>query len=132
VSITVATPAPCAGAVAGFCVSEPRTLTITPSVGPIVNVTPTSGAQGTVFTATLTNWAGGAQDWLGIVPAGALDTSYVTFVWVASLPGSGSVRTWTITLPLDRGTYDVGLFFHNTFVRGATSPTFTVTSPPGP
>jgi hypothetical protein len=122
--ITVATPAPCVGAVAGFCVSGPQTLTVT---GPALNASPTTGPPGSTLTITLTNWAGGSQDWLAIAPTGAANTTYVLpYVYVNTLPGTGGTKTWTTTMPATLGTYEPRLFLNNGFTRAATGNTITV------
>jgi hypothetical protein len=123
-AVTVATPAPCVGAVAGFCVSGPRTLTMT---GPALSASPATGPPGSALTVTLTNWSGGSVDWLAIAPTGAGNTTYLpSYVYVASLPGAGGTRTWTTTMPATLGTYEARLFLNNGFTRAATGNTFTV------
>src|SRR5262249_38021433 len=116
-AITVATPAPCVGAVAGFCVSASQTLTVpAPSRG----ISRTTGPSGSTLTITLSNWAGGTMDWLAIAPSGAADTTYLPgYVYVNTLPGAGGTKTWTTTMPA-AGAYEARLFLNNGFTRAAT------------
>src|SRR5262249_12754204 len=55
------------------------------------------------------------------------NTTYLpSYVYVATLPGSGGTRTWTTTMPATLGTYEARLFLNNGFTRAATSNSFTV------
>jgi hypothetical protein len=67
------------------------------------------------------------MDWVAIAPVGAPDTGYLTFAYVPSLAGT-EPRTWSIAMPAVLGAYEIRLFRNNGFVRGATSPPFTVAS----
>jgi subtilisin family serine protease len=104
--------------------SPPFTVT---TIGPTpsIAVTPASGRPGP-FTVTLTNWAGGASDWLGLAPAGAPNTTYLQWVYANHLPVSGGARVWSVTVTAP-GSYEVRLFANNGYTRTATSPPFTVT-----
>jgi hypothetical protein len=114
VTITVFTPAPGGGTSGG------QTLTVT---GPSLSVNPASVAPGGSVTATLTNSPGGSTDWLGLFQVGALDTSYLQWVWV----GAGlTSRTWTVTLPTTPGQYEFRFFPNNGTVHTGTSPAVTV------
>jgi subtilisin family serine protease len=116
-SVTVVSPAPGGGTsnAAMFMATMPPALT----------VSATSVAQGASVTATLTNGAGGAQDWLALASTTAANTSYVTFTYVG---GGVTTRTWTVTMPSTPGPYEFRLFFNNGYTRAATSPTVTVSA----
>ena len=115
--VTVVTPAPGGGT------SNAATFATTPP--PVLTVSATSVAPGASVTATLTNGAGGGQDWLALAPAAASNTSYTTFTYV----GAGvTTRTWTVTMPSTPGPYEFRLFFNNGYTRAATSPTVTVSA----
>jgi subtilisin family serine protease len=94
---------------------------------PVLTVDTTTVQAGGQVTVTLTGGAGGAQDWLALARVGTPDTSYVQSVYV----GAGvSSRTWTVSLA-SSGSYEFRLFLNNGYVRAATSPTVTVSAPPG-
>ncbi len=123
-AVTVATPAPCVGAVAGFCVSAAQSVTV---IGPALSASPTTGPPGSTLTVTLTNWSSAGADWLALAPTGAGNTSYLpSYVYVSSLPGAGGTRTWTTTMPTTLGTYEARLFLNNGYTRAATSNSITV------
>ena len=73
---------------------------------------------------TLTNGAGGAQDWLSLQATSALDNGTgLAWTWV----GAGvTTRSWTVTMPTTPGTYEFRLYPNNTYNRAATSPSVTV------
>ena len=115
--VDVFTPSPGGG------LSGAATLTLTQ---PSLSVSATTVASGGQVTATLTNGAGGAQDWLALATVGASNQSYLQWIYV----GAGvTTRTWTVTLPIGEGTYEFRFFPNNGFVRAATSPTVTVLTP---
>jgi subtilisin len=116
-SVTVVSPAPGGGAsnAAVFMATMP----------PVLTVSATSVAPGASVTATLTNGAGGAQDWLALASTTAANTSYVTFTYVG---GGVTTRTWTVTMPSTPGPYEFRLFLNNGYTRAATSPTVTVSA----
>jgi hypothetical protein len=92
---------------------------------PVLTVNATTVAPGAAVTVTLTNGAGGLQDWLALAPTSAPNTSYSTFTYV----GSGvTTRTWTVNMPSTPGPYEFRLFLNNSNVRAATSPTVTVSA----
>jgi hypothetical protein len=116
-SVTVVSPAPGGGT------SNAVTFGATPP--PVLTVSATTVAPGASVTATLTNGAGGLQDWLALASTTSANTSYVTFTYV----GSGvSTRTWTVTMPSTPGPYEFRLFFNNSYTRAATSPVVTVSA----
>ena len=115
--VTVVSPAPGGGTsnVVPFAMTPP----------PILTVSASSVAPGATVTATLTNGAGGAQDWLALASTAMANTSYTTFTYV----GAGvTTRTWTVTLPSTPGPYEFRLFLNNGYTRAATSPTVTVSA----
>jgi hypothetical protein len=88
-----------------------------------ITVNATSVAPGASVTATLTNGAGGANDWLALASTTAANTSYISYTYV----GSGvTTRTWTVTMPATPGTYEFRYFAGAGYTRAATSPTVTV------
>jgi len=114
-SVTVVSPAPGGGT------SNVTTFSATPP--PVLTVSATSVAPGASVTATLTNGAGGGQDWLALASTSAANISYLTFTYV----GAGvTTRTWTVTMPSTPGPYEFRLFFNNSYTRAATSPVVTV------
>ena len=119
--VTVFNPAP-GGGTSG---SLPFSIGLTPSL----SVSATSVVGGTPVTVTLTNGAGGAQDWISFAATSASNSSYVQWIYV----GAGvTTRTWTINTPTTAGTYEFRLFLNNSYTRAATSPAVTVTTPPPP
>jgi hypothetical protein len=123
-AITVATPAPCIGAVAGVCLSAAQTLTV---VGPSLTVSSTNVVGGQSVTVTLANGYGNAQDWIALAQTGTGVGSYLQWTYV----GAGvTSRTWTVTMPTAPGQYEFRLFLNNGFGLEATSPAVTVTSGP--
>ena len=116
-SVTVVSPSPGGGT------SNATTFSATPP--PVLTVSATSVAPGASVTATLTNGAGGGQDWLALASTASANTSYVTFTYV----GAGvTTRTWTVTMPSTPGPYEFRLFFNNSYTRAATSPVVTVSA----
>ena len=92
---------------------------------PVLTVNATTVAPGAAVTVTLTNGAGGLQDWLALAATTAANTSYSTFTYV----GSGvTTRTWTVNMPSTPGPYEFRLFLNNSYTRAATSPTVTVSA----
>ena len=116
-AVTVSTPAPGGG------VSNAVPFTATPP--PVLTVSATSVAPGASVTMTLTNGAGGPQDWLALAPTSAANSSYVTFTYVG---GGVTTRTWTVTMPSTPAAYEFRLFLNNGYTRAATSPTVTVSA----
>ena len=116
--VAVRTPSP-GGGTSG-------SLSMPIDVPPSLTSSATSVAAGTAVTVTLVGGAGGGSDWLALAPAGAPDTSYVQWVYV----GAGvSNRAWTVVAPSNTGQYEFRLFLNNAFIRAATSPPITVTTP---
>jgi subtilisin len=119
--ITVVTSPPGGGT------SNPVMLTITPPPS-IVLDSATVAPNGSV-TMTLQYGFGGATDWLSFAAVGAPDTSNLQWRYV----GSGiETRSWTIMVPATEGQYEFRYYLDNGYVRKATSPTVTVTTPPNP
>lgn len=116
-AVTVSNPAPGGG------VSNAVAFSATPP--PVITVNATSVAPGASVTMTLTNGAGGAQDWLALAVPSAANSSYVTFTYVG---GGVTTRTWTVTMPRTAGPYEFRLFLNNGDRRAATSPTVTVSA----
>jgi hypothetical protein len=116
-AVTVVSPAPGGGT------SNTATFSATPP--PLLTVSATTVAPGATVTATLTNGAGGGQDWLALASTSSANTNYVTFTYV----GAGvTTRTWTVTMPSTPGPYEFRLFLNNSYVRAATSPVVTVSA----
>jgi hypothetical protein len=123
VTIRVATPAPCVGAVAGVCLSAAQTLTV---LGPSLSVSSTNVVGGQQVTVTLANGYGNALDWIALAQTGAPTTSYLQWTYV----GAGiTSRTWTVTMPTTPGQYEFRLFLNNGYVLQAASPPVAVTAP---
>jgi hypothetical protein len=100
-------------------------VTFSATPPPVLTVSATTVAPGATVTATLTNGAGGGQDWLALASTTSANTSYVTFTYV----GAGvTTRTWAVTMPSTPGPYEFRLFFNNSYVRAATSPVVTVSA----
>jgi hypothetical protein len=100
-----------------------------PSSSPELTVNPTTAPGGTPVTVTLTNGLGGARDWLALAAVGRPDGSgqYVQWIYV----GAGvATTTWTVNAPTISGPYEFRLFANDTYTRLATSPAFTVPTPP--
>ena len=116
-TVTVSTPVPGGG------VSNAVPFTATPP--PVLTVSATSVAPGATVTMTLTNGAGGPQDWLALAPTSAANSSYLTFTYVG---GGVTTRTWTVTMPSTPAAYQFRLFLNNGEARAATSPTVTVSA----
>ena len=96
---------------------------------PSITVDPATVAPGGSVTMTLQNGFGGATDWLSWVSVGSPDTSNLQWRYV----GSGiETRTWTINVPTTEGQYEFRYYLDNGYVRKATSPTVTVSTPPNP
>jgi len=88
---------------------------------PTLAVSPTSGAAGTPFTVTLTDWMGAG--WITIAPAGSPDSAYGAWVYVSSLTTVGNTKTWSVTPPT-AGSYEIRLYSDG-FTRETTSSPFT-------
>src|SRR2546422_11350852 len=84
-----------AGTSPAFTVADPA-LTLA--------VSPTSGAAGTPFTVTLTDWMGAG--WITIAPAGSPDSAYGAWVYVSSLATVGNTKTWNV-VPPTAGSYEI-------------------------
>ncbi len=65
-------------------------------------------------------------DWLALVPVGAPDTSYVS--WVYATGRSADSVVFPITASTPPGSYEVRFFSNNTFTKRATSAAVTVTT----
>jgi len=118
-NVSVFTPAPGGG------LAAPVAFTVRDSPSLATNATSLRGGSG--LTVTLTNGAGGSDDWLSFAPVGAANNSYLQYIYI----GNGvTTRTWTVIAPLTPGSYEFRLFENNGYTRVATSPTVTVL--PGP
>jgi hypothetical protein len=121
VQVAVRTPSPGGGR------SASRTVTI--DVPPTLSPSGTTVAGGTAVTVTLVGGAGGSTDWLALAAVGAPDTSYLQWIYV----GAGVTnRAWTVVAPSTTGRYEFRLYLNNSYVRAATSPPITVTTPVSP
>jgi len=117
--VSVNNPAPGGGA--------SGSLPFSISQQPSLSVNTTNVVSGNPITVTLTNGAGGAQDWIAFAATSAGNNSYVQYVYV----GAGvTTRTWTVNAPSTPGTYEFRLFLNNGYTRVATSPSVTVTAAP--
>ena len=104
----------------GFTRAGTAAFTVADPV-PTLAVSPTSGAAGTPFTVTLTDWMGAG--WIALAPAGSADGAYLAWAYVSSLATVGNTKTWSVTPPTP-GTYEIRLY-SNGFTRAATSSPFT-------
>src|SRR6266850_777883 len=104
----------------GFTRAGTAAFTVADPV-PTLAVSPTSGAAGTPFTVTLTDWMGAG--WIALAPAGSADGAYIAWAYVSSLATVGNTKTWSVTPPTP-GTYEIRLY-SNGFTRAATSSPFT-------
>jgi subtilisin len=108
--------------------SPPVTVTGSSTTASL-NVSATTVSGGSPATVTLTGGSGGAGDWLAFAATSAPNTSYLQYIYI----GAGvTTKTWTVTTPIAGGTYEFRLFLNNGYVRGATSPTITVTQGQNP
>ena len=102
------------------------TITVQAPPPPTLTVNTQTAVPGQSVTVTLTNGLGGSTDWLALAPVGSADSAYIRWTYV----GNGvTTRTWTTTLPLTPGAYEFRLYRMGSFVRIATSPPITATSP---
>jgi len=100
-------------------------VTVNAPPPPVLTVSATTVPPASQVTVTLTNGPGGSADWLALASVGAPNTSSIQSVNV----GAGvTTRTWTVTLS-SPGSYEFRLFLNGGYIRAATSPTVTVTSP---
>jgi hypothetical protein len=92
----------------------------------------TVGAGGTVSV----QWAGitspTPSDWIGLYQSGAADRAFLAWMYVncsstAGLAAAAGSCAFTTPASLASGAYELRLFANNSFVRLATSNTFTVT-----
>jgi len=103
------------------------TDTFTVSAGAVLTTITTSKAvysEEETITVTLSNMAGGNQDWVGIYPVGSSNDwgNVVAWAW------TGGIIDGDVTLnPLPAGNYEARAFFNNTFVTEAVD-TFSVES----
>lgn len=103
------------------------TVTVQAAPGPVLTVSTQTATPNASVTVTLTNGLGGSTDWLALAAVGAPDSTYLKWTYV----GSGvTTRTWTVTLPATAGTYEFRLYKQGSFVRLATSPPITSSTPP--
>jgi subtilisin family serine protease len=119
--VSVTTPAPGGGTTTSLPID------IIPA--PVLTVDTATAFTGGTVNLTLTGGVGGAQDWLALAPVGSATTSYVSWFYV----GAGvTSHTWPIAMPSTPGTYEFRLWLNNDYIRGATSPSITVTQAPYP
>lgn len=116
--VTVFSPAPGGG------LSAPAPFTITAATATLA-VSATSVAAGASVTVTLTNGYGGAGDWLALAATAAPNNSYLAYTYLGA---GATTKTWTVSMPMTAGTYEVRLFLNNGYTRAATSPAITVTT----
>ena len=113
--VTVFTPAPGGGTSA----SVPFVINQTPTLG----VSTTAADSGSSVTVTLTNGAGGANDWLALAPVASPNESKVQWTYV----GAGvTTRTWMVSMPASGGPFEFRLFLNNGYTRAATSPAISL------
>ena len=90
---------------------------------PQLTVDTTAAAPGGSVTVTLTGGAGNLRDWLSFASTDAPDSSYLYYTYV----GVGETeRTWTVTMPSTPGDYEFRLYYNDSYVREATSPTVSL------
>jgi hypothetical protein len=115
-SITIFAPAPGGGT------SNAVPLTMT---GPSLAVSATTPPPGTPISTTVTNPPATPSSWIALAAVGAANSTYLQYTFLDSLPGT-TTKTWTVTLPIAVGQYEVRLFDGLTYNRIATCPTITV------
>lgn len=104
---------------------------------PSLTVTPTTVSPGGRVTVTVANGPGNALDWVGMFPAGAADSGYLTN-WVhlngsKTVPPAGVTRaTLTFVVPQTIGTFDLRFFANNSITKLAASVPITVTTAGAP
>jgi hypothetical protein len=100
---------------------------------PTVTLDATSAAPGATVQATIAHATGGSGDWVGLFPAGAVNTGYLAWGYLNgqhAKPGVGLTDALvSFKLPLTAGLYEVRLFRNDSLTRIATSDTVTVTMP---
>jgi len=105
-----------------------NTITVTACSGTTLT-SPANVAPGETITV---NWTGicapATNDWIGLYTPGAPDNPSITWKYTSSTTANGSTP-FTIPASLAPGTYELRLFSQNTYVRLATTATFTVAKP---
>ena len=118
-TITVFTPEP-GGGTSGAATIALRQPQLSVSAARVV--------AGAPVTVTLTDGAGGSDDWLAVAAVGSANTTFLQWTYV----GAGlSTRAWTVTLSTP-GAYEFRLFHAGLFTRMTTSPVVTVDPAPPP
>jgi hypothetical protein len=94
-----------------------------------VSVSATTGFLRGPLTVTVTNWGGNPLDWLAVAPVGMPASTFLYWIPLGSLPGTGSTRTWATEMPGTPGTFEVRLFSNGGYTQLAVSPPITVSAP---
>ncbi len=95
---------------------------------PVLAVNATAANTGAPVTVTLTNGTGSDSAWIALARVGDLDVTYQSWTYVGT---GNSTFVWTVNMPSTAGNYEFRLFSGG-YMRIATSPTISVTSPAPP
>ncbi len=110
-------------------VATSTTITVGPP--PSLGVGPTTVAAGGVVTTTVTGGPGYALDWVGVYGTGDPDLTYQSWRYLSGtqVPPASPLTdaSFTVTMPVIPGTYNLRLFRNNGSTWLATSETVTVT-----